>query len=488
MNLPRRLRFIPLSVAGALALFIVLWRMDFPKPANDDLFYCGAAINLAGGGNLSNPLLVRQGFSSQLFFVYPPLHSYALASWLKLFGVSAASLTGFQAAMYVITAAATIFILRRFGGPVWLEWLVPLGVCTAFMPLGLRPEAMAGALIMAGFAMLVCSWALTATLFGFLLIFFGASAAPRMAPLSVALTVLAAYRLWKNLEGDKSKPWKILAPMAAAFGITTLVFLVQIHFCLGEFWHTFSVHAHERVLGSRITLAMQFLFAYPDTTQLPLLLLLVEFLFFACQRPGNEPTHLGFAALGGLLLAAAFKLLGHGSIWFGVLAVLVLAIPVLNGVPRAHAKLLKFGLAGSILFANIASCAQIYGTLRGKIDTDPGRRRDQAFAMRSTPDHSVLVDNQVARYLFDYRLPAGFIDARFAGLDAEDYASQGIREGDVVLCGPETVAAFRVYGYLRKQTAQWRPLGLPKPAFDTHPRRVYVLTSKDCELKESDDQ
>src|SRR5260370_29230652 len=63
---------LPLSIAGALVFFCGLWLLDFPKPMVDDLFYTGAALNLAGGGDFFNAMLVRQGFPSHFFFLFSP--------------------------------------------------------------------------------------------------------------------------------------------------------------------------------------------------------------------------------------------------------------------------------------------------------------------------------------------------------------------------------------------------------------------------------
>ena len=143
-----------LSPLVAILFFAFLWLLDFPKPFSDDLFYCGAGLNLANGGDFANPLLARQHFPNHYFFVYPPIHSYAIAGWMKLFGISARSLTGFQDFMYALTALATLAVLRRHQAPAWLEFFVPLGVAAAFLPIGLRPEPLSVALTMTGFAMI----------------------------------------------------------------------------------------------------------------------------------------------------------------------------------------------------------------------------------------------------------------------------------------------------------------------------------------------
>jgi hypothetical protein len=162
--------------------------LDFPKPMVDDLMMCGAGLNLAGGGDFSNPLIVRQQMPAHLFFVYPPVHPHTVAGWVKVFGISSASLTAFQLMTYLATAIATVMLLRRHQAPTWLEWMVPLSVSVAFLPIGLRPEPLAVALIMAGFALLdAYSKRKIACSIGFLLLGLGIATAPRMAPFGVVL-------------------------------------------------------------------------------------------------------------------------------------------------------------------------------------------------------------------------------------------------------------------------------------------------------------
>ena len=55
--------------AWTSAFFVGLWLLDFPKPLIDDLAYCGAALNLSGGGDLSNPLLLRYQLPGHFFFL-----------------------------------------------------------------------------------------------------------------------------------------------------------------------------------------------------------------------------------------------------------------------------------------------------------------------------------------------------------------------------------------------------------------------------------
>jgi len=120
---------------------------------------------------------------------------------MKLFGISARSLTGFQNAMYLVTALTTIVLLRRHKAPVWLEFLVPLGVAAAFLPFGLRPEPLPVALTMTGFAMIECGCCRSDPVFiAFLLMFLGGATAPR-------LTLFQAHWFcWRDFACGKTQP------------------------------------------------------------------------------------------------------------------------------------------------------------------------------------------------------------------------------------------------------------------------------------------
>jgi hypothetical protein len=249
-------RFLPLAVA--LFFFAALWSLDFPKPFVDDLFYCGAGLNLAAGGDFSNPLLDRQHFPGHFFFVYPPLHAYAIAGWMKMFGIGARSLTGFQNAMYLLTALATMAVLRRHKAPVWLEFLVPLGVAAALLPIGLRPEPLAVALTMTGYAMIECGGCRSVPVFvAFFLMFLGGATAPRLTLFAGALALLAGFQLWQNSTAPGWKRWQFGLCGLGALLAAGLVFLVLIGFRPGEFLAAFHFHA-QRVGGSRLHLLKQY--------------------------------------------------------------------------------------------------------------------------------------------------------------------------------------------------------------------------------------
>jgi len=116
-------------------LWAALAAGGFPFPHMDDPFFVGAGLNLAQGGSLVNPLM--EGTTH--FYSYPPLQSYLLAGWLKLFGVSVGSMV----AMYVVISwAATLFVIRTFQilNREFLGVLVALCVVIYATSSGMRPD------------------------------------------------------------------------------------------------------------------------------------------------------------------------------------------------------------------------------------------------------------------------------------------------------------------------------------------------------------
>ena len=461
---------------GAVLFFAILWLADFPKPTIDDLFYCGAGLNLAGGGDLSNPLLIRQGFPSHYFFVYPPLQSYLLAGWLRVFGVSAASVLALHAAAFVVIACSAIVILRRNGAPAFLEWLAPLGVSAAFLSPGLRPEAFSVALVMAGFALYEISVGprFMVTFLSFALIFLGGSAAPRMTPFTGMLAACLVLGFFLGPGADENLRTLRLAAVGTALVFAGLVFLVLIHFRLGEFLQTFRLHA-TRVTGVRLWQLKIFFRPITGVRQWPILAVAAA-LFVVCFRnPDTNLRRLGLAAGVGFPLGALLGALGHGSAWFASLIILVLGAPVLAGLSRTGRLALGGLFLAVFLVANTTTFVLMGGMLSGKVKFHDPPRAD-VLAIRSSSEHPALVDSAVARYTFDFRLPQGFIDwnysAPFPGMNA---VFDKINLPDLYLLGPGTVMYLESYGRLNLPVETWTPLGLRNWSSCRDPGQVFLV-------------
>lgn len=458
--------------------------MDFPDPMADDLFYSGASLNLAKGGDLSNPLLARQHFPGHLFLIYPPVHPYVLGWWLKVFGISAAAITGFQALMYVIIAAATILYLRRQGAPVWVEWLAPLGVMSAFMSNGLRPEALAVALTMAGFAVMECSSrGIIAVFAGYFLMALGAATAPRVTLFSGVLMLFAGRNCWHAAREGFRDLVVFFAAMFAGVLVAFLFFLWLLDFHLGDFWHAFR-HYAVLVGGSKFLYLYRYYKIYVSTTQLPVFPLAFALLLLAWRAPWTPTKWLGVLLLATLLPQFMIGGLGNGTIWFVFLSVFALAAHLSRKSPgRSRTVALASALAVVALLANFKTFMHVTGIVSGEIKSTPGRRLGEARVMRVTPEHTVLVDQFTARYVFDYRIPEGFIYYPYAMTFPNSVAilPQSLLPGDICLLGPTSVENLNHDHLLDLPVPVWS-LGLKRWSFFREPREVYIIHANELRL------
>lgn len=446
----------------------------------DDLFYSGAGLNLASGGDLSNPLLARQHFAGHLFLIYPPVHSYALAGWLKILGISAATMTGFQILMCFVIAAATISYLRRQKAPAWLEWLVPLGVAGAFLPFGLRPEPLAVALTMAGFALVESLGKRKLLLFaGIFLMSLGISTAPRTAFFGIALLVIASLPHLKTGREDGRTAWSSIFIVSAGTITAFLVFCLMLDFRLLEFWHAFKFHAETYTGGSKLRLLALFFSRYVGITQWPVIPLLLWLLISSFPAPWRPLKRAGFIVVGIIPLVALVAGLGNGTLWYMYLGVFALTATAWQ---MAIARTIKVALStlviAALLLANFKTFVNIAGRLSGNIISAPSPNRDEALALKFTPEHPVLVDEFVSRYVFDYRLPKQFIYWPFSAPYPLELATDTtLLPDDIYLLGPLNVDRLNNLNLTHIPQPMW---GLWKKrwSFYQEPQRAYIIPVK----------
>lgn len=465
------------ALFGALAFFIILWRLDFPKPMVDDLFYNGAALHMADGGDFSNPFLIRQGFPNHFFYVYPPLHSYAVYWWVSVWGVSAASLLAFQNLMYFIVAAATIVLLHRQAAPVLLLWLVPFGVTAVFLHIGLRPEPMAIALTMTGFCLLgSCQTAGLRLWFSFLLMFLGASTAPRTMFFAVVFIIVGWWQWMKSAPEKRFRLSGLVALAAIAVGI---VFLVLIHFRLAQFLETFHVHA-SRVQGSRWQLFKIFLQGMGKRSVL-IFALTIAALFWSARCASKQVRGWCYGLAFAFIIAGLLGSLGHGSGWYLIVILLLLTAELDKSIGHVRALGLNVAVAFALLFANANYLLEVYGLLTGKIHSASPENRQQILALSATNQNALLVDPQTARYVYDYRVPAGTVDFAFAapfpGFGATDVKLQ---PEDTFVLGPSSLQALDVKLHSHFEPETWSAIGLKSGRWWEwkYPRQATIVSAR----------
>ncbi len=465
-------KILPPLVA-AFFFFGFLWLLDFPKPFIDDLFYTGAGMNLADGGDLSNPFAVRYFPGQHFFFAYPPVHSYALAGWLKIFGISAAAMTGFQIAIYFSITVAIIAILYRNEAPVWMAWLVPLAV-TTFLEWGLRPEAPAAALTWIGFAIIECGARKgPVVFFALLLMFLAGATAPRNAIFDVALILLAGWRLWRDPTPNTRPRWHLVIPGMAAFATAFLIFLLMIHFKFGEFWAVFRRHSSAYNTGD-----------HTGIWQYALLTLGGIMGVFAWRYRSDRLMQICIVVSAAFAIALVTRTLGFGpGGWHALLIMMLLSATLIKHAPRAVKLVVPAALVSLLLWKNIPIILQVYGILAGQIKPDRGNQFETARALTSTPKRQLFVDPIVARYTFDYRIPQGSIDFPFAapfpkvGQVMPDLMA-GAGPHDTYLLSPPFHDYVEKTTYLEHQTRERWSWG--HWSFDRYPRKVYIIPAEEC--------
>jgi hypothetical protein len=478
---PNRKRSLIWPILGAFLLFLLFWLRGWPAPAMDDLFYNGAAINLAGGGDFSNPLLARQGFPSHYFFVYPPIHPHAVYAWLSVFGISAGSLLAFQNLMFFLISAATILIISRQAAPGILSWIVPWGVAAVFLKFGLRPEAFAVAMTMSGYALLLhCRKAGFVTWLAFFMIFLGTITTPRTSFFGAILALLGALQ-WLKQSPANASMWLRFSLLPITAGLAAvLVFLVCIHFRVGEFYQTFHLHS-TRMNPSAMTLVKRELRQFGVVRWIAIAALALVILIAAILRRVSDANGVAYFLFATFLAAIVTGVFGPGTTWYLVFAVFLLAAVLFQRISRTWSAAFAIAIAMVMVGANGSQFTQEFGVLTGKIDVSPPENRAAILAMQFTPDHTIILDSVTARYVYDYKLPPGVLDFGFAApfpaflpLDVK------LRPGDIYVISPGKVSVLNDELHASYPLEYWSLFNVKGRSFSKHPTRAFVIPATDC--------
>ncbi|HEX3730511.1 MAG TPA: glycosyltransferase family 39 protein, partial [Opitutaceae bacterium] len=231
--------------AALVLLWLLAWLGGFPIPGADDAFFSGAAIHLARTGILANPWIVGwmgwiPGVHFDRFYVHPPFLPWTMAAWLKVFGVSARSLTAFACAAGLAAALAMFALARRLGVGAAAAFLAAALISCQLLNRGLRPEAAGLAVLLAGQALMLGPGRLRWFLGAFL-----TCLAPGFHPF-LAMVGMAAI-LMQGLAAARREDlgrWPLLlASLAGAAIAAALVLLAAIRGEFGAFLHDFLGHS-----------------------------------------------------------------------------------------------------------------------------------------------------------------------------------------------------------------------------------------------------
>jgi hypothetical protein len=316
---------------------------------------------------------------------------------------------------------------------------------------------------------------------GCFLLALGAAAAPRTAPFGAALLLLFAYNRYRSGTDNGAKcatGWLLAgAGVLGAF----LVFLAMIHFQFAEFWRVFRFYA-QLVGGSKLRLLALFFTRYLGVTQWPVVAALAAVFAWSLRGPRDR---LFQAAM---FLAAAFPVgfligaIGNGTFWYVILILLFLTASILKNQPAGlRSWALTAMVVGSLLLANIKTFINLAGILSGNVDSKPAANAAEIRALPCTPEHPLLIDEPVVRYVFDYRLPPGALAWTFsAPFPLQLPLETNLLSGDTFLLGPMWADRLMDMGLANAHPELWNPVGSKKWGFYRHQREAYVIRAADC--------
>ncbi|MEM9538940.1 MAG: hypothetical protein AAGA60_05440 [Cyanobacteria bacterium P01_E01_bin.42] len=396
----------------------------------DDLFFIGAAINLAKTGELTNPWLSM--WSEQTvdrFFVQPPFHSYTLAGWITLFGNSTDSLLLFQCTCYCLFSIFAALILRKYKFSELSIYCIPLVYTTWMAIAGLRQDALGMAYLAIGLWALIHDSALRyfwASLFLGLAICTSPVLLAYAVPFSLGIAIA-------NLHKNSKLDWhyflrRILALLSAIF-IVSLLLLWAIDFQLFHFLDDLSWHASFRVvpLDRVIPEAMfivttgygEIIYGSLYTTYLILLFFLIK------NRKKSNTRVIYFAFLLNLALGINMILyvstLYYNFNFFCWLGVVILLFEI------SFDKILRITLAFLCLVVFLIYQSQLIVGVISQNHPPNSKYESTLQWVKENPDRNYAIDDVAARVVFDYNLPNNSIAWNFSN-NPEIFWPESVRE------------------------------------------------------------
>jgi hypothetical protein len=418
-----------------LLLLLVLWAVlawrGFPFPHPDDGRFTGAALNMAAGGGLENPLLEKSG----PYYLYPPFYDFFLAEWLKVAGISAATVIFFHLAVCFATSWLVLEIFRAWGRGGW-GWAGVLVYIDYIANFGLRSDALGLFFIMLSVRLgLAASRA-------------GAGFAPFLAFLGMAthpplLAIGLPWIFWLVV----TRPPARIGAMAGGAGVGLFLLLI-LHGDLFGFIRGFLENQAKSRQDNVAWLAQEW-FRPQNIFKVALLpVLSLAIAGRKIKRDGMSVSDVTF-----LLALALGVYVMLGSLTGNRLIGLIAVLGVLGYLTASPGR----GGAGRLLvwIALVVFCVSIGRPLvEGLVEKKPSAAEAQALKeqVRQASYSRVVIDWWSLRYVFDFRPPAGA---------ACISSSQRPRDGYVLLfpgeCGVISVAAVAEF--------QLKDPGLPQPGY-----------------------
>lgn len=383
----------------------------------DDLFFIGAAINLAKTGELSNPWLSM--WSEQTvdrFFVQPPFHSYTLAGWIALFGNSTESILFFQCACYCLFSIFAALILKKYKFSELSICCIPLIYTTWMAIAGLRQDALGMAYLAIGLWGLIRDSSLR-YFWGSLFLGLAICTSPVLIAYAIPFSLGIAIA---NLSKISKISWhyfftRILA-LLAAIVVVLFLFLWAIDFELFHFLTDLSWHASFRVVPlSRVVPEAIFIITngYGEIIYGSLYTTYLILLFFLIKNRKRSQNRVIYFALI-LNLALAINIMLYTSTlyynfnffcWLGV----VIFLFEINIDKKSRILLTFLCIVAFLIYQSqliVGAIGQNYPTI--------AKYESILQWVEENPDRNYAIDDVAARFVFDYNLPQNSIAWNFS--------------------------------------------------------------------------
>ncbi len=411
LPVPRRLGGGRVPALALIALiWLLLWLAGFPLPNVDDSFFTGVGISLARNGQLTNPWVTGwmgylEGVHPSKFLVQPPLYPHIMAAWIKGFGVSAASLTGFACTLGFLATIFAWLTFSRLTGDRLTAALATAVVGAALLQRGLRPEPLAIACFFSGQWLLLARPRPGGWLAGGIANSAAVLTHPIWAILVVPATLIQIHRVWRA----RLRLPILFAALMSGIAIVAVALLGYLGRDWPAFVHDLAVHGRfvSRDMNRWEAFFTHLSFGYEKYVRSLLLIMAIAATAIAARHHRARVNTI--AAGFGLMLVIGVALYAAQTTVYLVLSLAIL--PLLY--PRTGMNR-WLGVAPASLFIG-------WFTLQTSLQLAGDRQWDErtlrtplaAYLESAQPD-LVVFDAATLRWQFDYRPPAGSIDLTWA--------------------------------------------------------------------------
>ncbi len=412
-----RKKYTALVIIPIIAFWTILFFLRYPIPSIDDPFFIGAAINLAKGGEFTNPYIESWNsvLTSGKFYFQPPFHSYILAGWLKIAGISTNSLLLFQFLCYSTFSLFCTLLLRFYRFPIFTVFLITLLFATwhcnpnPLYTTGFRQDALGMAFLALGLWLITKdSW------WRYFLGFIFLESAVFTSPITLAYgfsfgVAILTINYIHSGKFSQNKTKYFFNKTLLLLGATALVFtifLICINFDLKTFITDFSLHTSLRrtstfkAIPTFIMLVSQ---GYGFILNVPTYVLFLCFVigvfnrrYFINIERKILFTGLSLGVLSNILLYASAVWVTFFFCWLGI----VLIISQINWRSK---NMIYLPIITAFIFLSSQSLNII--SLVGREYTSESSYQEIRQFFLANPNRKYAFDEVAARFIFDYKFP-----------------------------------------------------------------------------------